>query len=45
MPSASDMYVTQTFVDVGDIMTIPVKDHLIITPAKFYSLADQGALK
>jgi len=43
-PSEADKDVTDRLIQVGNIMNVPVLDHLIITEQTFYSFADSGLL-
>lgn len=43
-PSREDIKITRQLVEAGDIMDIPVYDHLIITEADYVSLADRGVI-
>lgn len=43
-PSEADKDITDLLIQCGKIMHVPVVDHLIITPATFYSFADSGLL-
>lgn len=44
-PSSLDLIVTQSLVDAGRTMQIPLIDHLIVTKSGFTSLADLGWVK
>lgn len=41
-PSQADISLTEKIKKAGEIMSIPLLDHLIITENGFYSFADQG---
>ena len=43
-PSAEDLALTARMVDAGEIMGIPVVDHLILTSHRYFSLQEAGAL-
>ena len=43
-PSHSDIKLTKRIKEVGDLMDMPVLDHLIIGEKKYYSFADQGLI-
>ena len=42
IPSRADIEVTEKFCKAARLLDIRVKDHLIITPLKYYSMADEG---
>lgn len=44
-PSNEDIAVTEAIVKVGDIMGIPVVDHVIIGKNRFYSFKESGLMK
>lgn len=44
-PSKEDIKITRQLVEAGEIMDIPVHDHLIITEADYVSLADRGVIR
>lgn len=37
-PSQADIKLTKLFMNAGELMRIPIEDHLIITPDEYYSL-------
>lgn len=43
-PSQSDVNLTSRFVKAGQILELPVLDHLIVTPDGYLSLAEEGML-
>lgn len=43
-PSAQDKLITEKLVSIGKLHDIKVLDHIIITPDRHYSFADEGAL-
>ena len=43
-PSESDSKITRKIKDAGNLLDIPLLDHLIITAEDYYSFADQGLL-
>lgn len=43
-PSRADELLTRKFVECGTILDIKVNDHLIITPDKYFSFANEGLL-
>ncbi|MEQ8624622.1 MAG: JAB domain-containing protein [Vicingaceae bacterium] len=43
-PSKSDEKLTKRLIEIGQLVEIPLNDHLIITKAGFYSFADQGLI-
>ena len=43
-PSEEDIRVTQELIEIGELLEIPVLDHLIITPNTFYSMANEGLI-
>ena len=43
-PSQADMEVTRQLREGGKLLQIAVLDHLIITPDKYYSFADEGII-
>ena len=44
-PSAEDLALTARMVDAGEIMGIPVVDHLILTSHRYFSLQEAGAIQ
>ena len=40
-PSAQDIELTERLVQAGDILSIDIVDHLVITPDEFYSFKQQ----
>lgn len=44
LPSKSDETLTKKFVEAGHFLDLPVVDHLIVTPLKYYSFAEEGLL-
>ncbi len=44
-PSKADEVITQKIRQAGDILTIPLRDHLIITREAYFSFADAGLLQ
>lgn len=44
MPSDADKKTTKKVVEAGRLLDVSVLDHLIITPEKYYSFADEGGL-
>ena len=44
-PSQEDIKITRQLVEAGEIMDIPVHDHLIITESDFTSLAERGVIR
>lgn len=44
-PSKEDIEVTEAIVKVGDIMNIPVLDHIIMGKNRFYSFKESGLMK
>lgn len=44
LPSESDQDITDRLIQVGRIMRVPVRDHVIITEESFYSFRDTGLL-
>jgi DNA repair protein RadC len=45
MPSKADLIITKKLVEAGQVLELPVLDHLIITNQSFFSLADEGLMK
>ena len=43
-PSKADTALTDRLVSIGRTMTIPVSDHLIITPTRYFSFSNEGLL-
>lgn len=43
-PSKADLGITRELVAAGQLLGIPVRDHLIVTDKRFCSLADRGLL-
>jgi DNA repair protein RadC len=43
-PSREDIRITRQLAEAGDLMGIPVHDHLIITESSYTSLAERGIL-
>lgn len=43
-PSAEDVRITRRLVEAGELMGIPVRDHLIITDGGYTSLSERGML-
>ena len=43
-PSAADLQLTKTLKGGGQLLEMPVLDHLIITADGYYSMADEGTL-
>ncbi|MEL7167854.1 MAG: JAB domain-containing protein [Bacteroidota bacterium] len=43
-PSDEDVAVTKTLVKAGEVLGIPVHDHLIVTERRFTSLAERGLM-
>jgi len=43
-PSREDIKITRQLVEAGEIMDVPVHDHLIITKAEYTSLANRGVI-
>lgn len=41
-PSTQDITITKVLVSSGQIIGIPLLDHLILTPDSYYSFADEG---
>lgn len=45
VPSEADKFLTRKLADAGNVLEIPVKDHLIITAFnEYFSFADEGLL-
>lgn len=44
-PSRQDVAVTRTLVDAGDVLGIPVHDHLIVAACRYTSLAERGLMR
>lgn len=43
-PSRADIALTEKLVAAGKMLDLPVMDHLIITPLKYYSFAEDGLI-
>jgi DNA repair protein RadC len=43
-PSAEDVSLTRRLVAVGDLVGIPVIDHVVVAGATFVSLSEKGLL-
>lgn len=43
-PSESDLKITKKLVEAGEVLEIPVLDHLIVTNKGYFSFADNGEL-
>jgi DNA repair protein RadC len=43
-PSRADIRITRQLVEAGEIMGIPVHDHIIVTAESFRSLAEEGVI-
>lgn len=43
-PSQADIELTQRFAFAGQLLSINVLDHLIVTPQAYYSFADEGLM-
>lgn len=43
-PSRQDVAVTRTLVEAGDVLGIPVHDHLIVAARRYTSLAERGLM-
>lgn len=44
-PSQADKDITDHLIQVGNIMNVPILDHLIITESSYYSFANNGLLE
>lgn len=44
-PSKEDMTFTRRLFRAGELLQIPLSDHLIITPSNYFSFADTGYLQ
>ena len=44
-PSQLDIETTKTLKEAGEVLEIPIVDHLILTSESYYSFADEGMLK
>ncbi|MFN0065589.1 MAG: DNA repair protein RadC [Chlamydiales bacterium] len=44
-PSAQDIQVTKTLVEAGQLLKIPIIDHIIVSNRGYYSLKEQNSLK
>ena len=42
LPSKNDMILTEQLVNAGNLLGIPVVDHLIIGKDKYYSFVENG---
>lgn len=45
LPSKQDNYITQNIIDVGEILQIPILDHIIIGRNEYYSIRKQKRAK
>jgi DNA repair protein RadC len=43
-PSEADLRLTKKLKGAGDLLDIPILDHIILTAEKFFSMADEGCL-
>lgn len=43
-PSREDIKITRQLVEAGEVMDVPVHDHLIITQGDYVSLAERGVI-
>ncbi|MCW8897489.1 MAG: DNA repair protein RadC [Flavobacteriales bacterium] len=43
-PSDADMQLTKKMKEIGNMMDVPVLDHLIVTDKSYYSFADEGLM-
>ena len=43
-PSLADRKITEKLVQCGLLLEFPIRDHLIITPERYFSFADEGLL-
>lgn len=43
-PSLSDIQMTKRLKEVGDLLELPIIDHVIVTEESYYSFADEGRL-
>lgn len=43
-PSQADIQITAKVKEAGILLDITLLDHIVITPEKYHSFADQGAL-
>lgn len=43
-PSPTDQKITQKLKEAGQILDLPLLDHLILTQSEYFSFADQGVL-
>ncbi|MBE8726330.1 JAB domain-containing protein [Flavobacterium hungaricum] len=43
-PSQADRSITRKIREAGELLDIKLLDHLIVTPEKYYSFSDEGAL-
>jgi len=43
-PSTADIQLTKKMKEVGQVLDMPVLDHIIVTDESYYSFADEGAL-
>ncbi|MEO0743694.1 MAG: JAB domain-containing protein, partial [Bacteroidota bacterium] len=44
-PSAQDVAVTRTLVEAGNVLGIPVHDHLVVTERHYTSLSERGLMR
>ncbi|MCB9320589.1 MAG: DNA repair protein RadC [Lewinellaceae bacterium] len=44
-PSQEDRRITRQLVEAGKVLSIPVRDHLIVTGRGYFSFADEGLLQ
>lgn len=44
-PSKEDLVFTRKLYQAGELMQIPLSDHLIVSPTEYTSLADSGFMK
>jgi DNA repair protein RadC len=45
MPSTDDLALTTRMLNAGEVMGIPVLDHVILADQKYFSLAESGGLQ
>ncbi|HRE62285.1 MAG TPA: JAB domain-containing protein [Ferruginibacter sp.] len=43
-PSKADIAITEKLATLGKMMDMPLLDHLIVTPLKYYSFAEEGLI-
>lgn len=43
-PSNNDLHMTKRLKELGDLLELPVLDHVIITEESYYSFADEGKM-